>query len=285
GNMIRTLIKFGYSNDPRVRRAIDWLPKYHLEDGGWNCDHPENKVKHSSFMSTIEPLWAYSEIPRQKWTRKMKRSINDGAEFLLMHHVYKSDNHHWQETYPFFTKLHFPMYYFYDILHALRVLTKLGYGDDERIRSAVQLLLSEGRPGNGYLASPEKPRGGVLVLHAWWGLNDFFKSFANRLASQGFLALAADLHDGALATSVDGAKELQSKIANDRIKQIVLGAADYLRSDPSISGRKIGVVGFSMGAGWSLHLSTLKPETVGAVVVFYGTYPIDFSKAEASFLG
>jgi hypothetical protein len=38
-----------------------------------------------------------------------------------MHHVYKWDNHHWQETYPFFTKLHFPMYY-YDILHALRVL-------------------------------------------------------------------------------------------------------------------------------------------------------------------
>jgi len=153
------------------------------------------------------------------------------------------------------------------------------------LKSSMVEFKTEGRPGNGYLASPEKPRGGVLVLHAWWGLNDFFKSFANRLASQGFLALAADLHDGALATSVDGAKELQSKIANDRIKQIVLGAADYLRSDPSISGRKIGVVGFSMGAGWSLHLSTLKPETVGAVVVFYGTYPIDFSKAEASFLG
>ena len=49
---------------------------------------------------------------------------------------------------------------------------------------------AEGRPGTGYLASPEKPRAGVLVLHAWWGLNDFFKSFSNRLASQGYLALA-----------------------------------------------------------------------------------------------
>ena len=146
GNMIRTLIKLGYSNDKRVRKAVDWLPKGQLEDGGWNCDYPEKKVKHSSFMSTIEPLWAYSEIPRQQWTRKMKRSVDEAAEFLLMHHVYKSDNHHWQETYPFFTKLHFPMYYFYDILHALRVLTKLGYEDDERIRSAVQLLLSKRRP-------------------------------------------------------------------------------------------------------------------------------------------
>jgi hypothetical protein len=150
GNMIRTLIKFGYSDDKRVGKAIDWLPRDQLEDGGWNCDYPEKKVKHSSFMSTIEPLWAYSEIRRQKWTRRMKRSINDGAEFLLMHHVYKSDNHHWQETYPFFTKLHFPMYYFYDILHALRVLTTLGYGDDERIRSAVQLLLSKRRPDGAW---------------------------------------------------------------------------------------------------------------------------------------
>jgi hypothetical protein len=150
GNMIRTLLVFGYGEDRRVKKAIDWMPEPQLDDGGWNCDYPEKKVKHSSFMSTIEPLWAYSEIPRQKWTRKMKRSINDGAEFLLMHHVYKSDNHHWQETYPFFTKLHFPMYYFYDILHALRVLTKLGYQDDARIKSAVQLLLSKRRPDGAW---------------------------------------------------------------------------------------------------------------------------------------
>jgi hypothetical protein len=150
GNMIRTFIKFGYADDRRVQKAIDWMPEAQLEDGGWNCDHPEKKVKHSSFMSTIEPLWAYSEIPRRKWTRKMKRTIDSGAEFLLMHHVYKSDNHHWQETYPMFTKLHFPMYYFYDILHALRVLTKLGYGDDKRIRSAVQLLQSKRRPDGSW---------------------------------------------------------------------------------------------------------------------------------------
>jgi len=144
---------------------------------------------------------------------------------------------------------------------------------------------AEGGQGKGYLASPEKPRGAVLVLHAWWGLNDFFKSFANRLASQGFLALAPDLHDGALARTVAEAKELHSRIIDERVKKLVLGAEDYLQSLPSLSGQKIGVVGFSMGAAWSLLLSTLKPENVGAVVVFYGTYPIDFSKARASYLG
>jgi len=97
-------------------------------------------------MSTIEPLWAYSEIPRSKWTRRMKKSVENGAEFLLMHHLYKSESHHLRETNCSFTRLHFPMYYYYDVLHGLRVLTRLGYGDDERTRSAVHLLLSKRRP-------------------------------------------------------------------------------------------------------------------------------------------
>src|SRR5437016_3495126 len=153
------------------------------------------------------------------------------------------------------------------------------------LKSRMVEFKTEDGFGKGYLASPEKPRSGVLVLHAWWGLNDFFKSFANRLASQGFLVLAPDLHDGALARTVAEAKELHSKILDERVKKLVLGAADYLQSLPSLSGQKIGVVGFSMGAAWSLLLSTLKPENVGAVVVFYGTYPINFSKARASYLG
>lgn len=138
----------------------------------------------------------------------------------------------------------------------------------------------------GYLALPEKPRGGVLVLHAWWGLNDFFKGFCDRLASQGFLALAPDLYGGPVARSVGEAKALMSGFDEaSRAPPVVLGAIDYLRSGPSQSGRRIGVVGFSMGAAWALWLSTTRPEDVGAVVVFYGTYLLDFSKAKASFLG
>lgn len=154
GNMIRTLIVFGYGVDPRVRKALDWMPEHQLEDGGWNCNYPDRKVWHSSFMSTIEPLWAYSEIPRPKWTRRLKRSMERGAEFLLMHRLYKADHHDWRpidlwgET-P--TKFHFPMYYYYDVLHGLRVLSKLGYGDDERMRDAVYLALSKKTPGGKWL--------------------------------------------------------------------------------------------------------------------------------------
>src|SRR5437667_2177475 len=98
------------------------------------------------------------------------------------------------------------------------------------LKSRMVEFKVEGRPGNGYLSSPEKPRRGVLVLHAWWGLNDFFKGFANRLASQGLLALAPDLHDGAVATSVEGAKELRAKIADGMMKRIVLGSIESLRA-------------------------------------------------------
>ncbi len=155
GNMIRTLIVFGYGQDPRVKSAVGWMPEHQQEDGGWNCDYPHRSVRHSSFMSTIEPLWAYSEIPQSRWTRKMKRSVGRGAEFLLMHHIYKSDHHDWRPTELWgrehFTKFHFPMYYYYDALHGLRVLTKLGYGDDERVRDAVHLVLSKRTPEGKWL--------------------------------------------------------------------------------------------------------------------------------------
>ena len=149
GNMVRTLLVLGYGEDLRVRRAVNWMSEAQLEDGGWNCDYPEYqgvKVRHSSFMSTIEPLWAYSEIPRRMWTRKMKRSIERGAEFLLMHRMYKADHHEWMPMNQTFTTLHFPMYFFYDMLHGLRVLTKLGYGDSERMRDAAHLVMSKMRP-------------------------------------------------------------------------------------------------------------------------------------------
>ena len=149
GNMVRTLLVLEYDKDPLVRRAIDWMSGAQLEDGGWNCDYPQFegvKVRDSSFMSTIAPLWAYSEIPRQTWTRRMKRSIDRGAEFLLMHRLYKADHHEWMPMNQTFTTLHFPMYYYYDVLHGLRVLTKLGYGDDERMRDAAHLVLSKRRP-------------------------------------------------------------------------------------------------------------------------------------------
>ena len=160
GNMLRTMLVFGYADDPRVSKGLNWFPEFQFDDGGWNCDYPSYNPTHSSFMSTIEPLWAYSEVPRSRWTRRMKNSIERGAEFLLAHRVYKS-HHDWRPVQlrgmtkvfgdDIVMKFHFPMYYYYDALHGLRVLTKLGYQDDERISDAVHLLFSKMTPEGRWL--------------------------------------------------------------------------------------------------------------------------------------
>ncbi len=147
GNMARTLTLFGFSEDRRVRDMFEWLVKYQLPDGGWNCEPGpwQKEVFHSSFMSTIEPLWAFSELSAQKWPKGGREAVERACEFMLMHRLYKSDktgkiiDDSW-------TSLHFPLFYFYDILHGLRVLTQLGYGTDERTRDAVELLRSKRLP-------------------------------------------------------------------------------------------------------------------------------------------
>jgi len=160
GHLARTLLVLGYEDDPRLKKAIRWLPEQQFDDGGWNCDFPIYNPTHSSFMSTVHPLWAYSEIPRQMWSRSMKRSAEKGAEFLLKHRVYKS-HRDWRPVElrgldrafagTIVTQFHFPMYYYFDALHGLRVLTKLGYEDDERISDAVHLVLSKKTPDGRWL--------------------------------------------------------------------------------------------------------------------------------------
>jgi carboxymethylenebutenolidase len=54
-----------------------------------------------------------------------------------------------------------------------------------------------------YVALPDGGTGpGVIVLHAWWGLNDFFQRLCDRLAQEGFVAAAPDLYNGAVASTL-----------------------------------------------------------------------------------
>jgi hypothetical protein len=148
GNMTRTLAEFGFENDPRVREMFEWLVKYQRDDGGWNCDvegRDGKGIRHSSFMSTIEPLWAFSSLDPQKWPRGGREAVERGVEFMLMHRLFKSDKSG-KVIQPEWTELHFPLFYFYDILHGLRVVTALGFGRDERTEDAWELLLSKRLP-------------------------------------------------------------------------------------------------------------------------------------------
>jgi len=134
-----------------------------------------------------------------------------------------------------------------------------------------------------YLALPKSGQGaGVLVLHAWWGLNDFFKELCQRLAAAGFVALAPDLYHGQIAATVDQAKYLRSKMNRKGAAAEILAAAERLQA---LTARPIGVIGFSLGAYLALGLAVEQPEFIKAVTTFYGTRQIDYAPSRAAFQG
>lgn len=154
--------------------------------------------------------------------------------------------------------------------------------------SMGEWLPIEPRGNRAYLAVPEDGTGpGVLVLHAWWGLTPVFTDVCDRLASAGYVVLAPSLFPGgATATTIPEAEALRD--AHDEVavvEPIVQAAADRLRELPSATGESIGVIGFSLGAYWALHLSQAQPDEVSAVVVFYGTDDGDYDTAQAAYLG
>lgn len=147
--------------------------------------------------------------------------------------------------------------------------------------------LEAGDSNRSYLAVPEGGRGpGVLVLHAWWGLTSVFTDVCDRLAAEGFVALAPSLYPGGATTAaIDEAEALLNALDQESAEVTVLAAVDRLRELPALTGSEIGVVGFSMGAAWALHASVVRPEDIGAAVVVYGTWDQDFSAARAAYLG
>jgi carboxymethylenebutenolidase len=144
-----------------------------------------------------------------------------------------------------------------------------------------------GQSTAGYLALPSVPDApGVIVLHAWWGLNSIFKSLCDRLASEGFAAFAPDLNNGKVAKTIDGAKQLMRENEDAQRHPIVATAPDFLRSRSENRKGPLSVIGFSMGAAWALVLASERPEDIHKVVLFYGNYEgMDFSKIRANILG
>ena len=142
GNVCLALIRLGYENHDAVKKALQWLVKIQNVDGGWICPYwgAHKNDKHGCFMGTITPLDAFSEASNDINDADTKETIRQGAEFLLVHRLYKSDHHGFKVIDQRWLKICFPQF-FYDILRGLAVLTKLGYSNDERIDDALQIVL------------------------------------------------------------------------------------------------------------------------------------------------
>ena len=143
-------------------------------------------------------------------------------------------------------------------------------------------LDANGKSANAYVASPTESRAGILVLHAWWGLKPFFKQVCDQLAEHGYVAFAPDLYQDRIANTIEEAKALLEKRDFEFMSDTVQAAIKHLTT--LCAGRPIGVLGFSMGAAWSLVVAEHESD-VSAAVLFYGTGGEDFHRVKAKILG
>ncbi len=140
----------------------------------------------------------------------------------------------------------------------------------------------------GFLAVPPTGKGhGVLVLHAWWGLNDTMKAFCTRLAESGFVAFAPDLYHGRVADNIADAETLGNGLDSNQAqaKADIADATMFLNERAGQADRGLAVIGFSLGAYYALDLAATDPEHIRSVVIFYGTGGGDYGSSKAAYLG
>lgn len=144
---------------------------------------------------------------------------------------------------------------------------------------ALDLAVGAGT-AKAYVAKPAgKPKGAVLVLHEWWGLNDWVKHQADLLAKDGYLSLAVDLYKGKVATDPAAAGELMKNKDEAWGDQVEASGLAWLKSNAR--GAKIATVGWCMGGGESLNASIAGAKDVSATVIYYGLPVTDAEKLKA----
>lgn len=138
-----------------------------------------------------------------------------------------------------------------------------------------------------YTPAGKGPFPGVIVIHEYWGLNDWVKEQASKLADQGYESLAIDLYRGKVATTSEVAHELMRGVPEDRANRDLKAAFDFLASQPNVKKDRIGSIGWCMGGGYSLDVALDEP-TLAADVINYGHLVTDrdeINKIHAPILG
>ena len=141
-----------------------------------------------------------------------------------------------------------------------------------------------------YLSLPEgakAPLPAVLVIHEFWGLNEHIQHWADRLAANGYAALAVDLYGGKVATTREEAMALVKSVDAARATEVLKAAYDFLQKDERIRAEHTGSLGWCFGGAWSLRAAMALPD-LDAAVIYYGnpvTDPNELARIRAAVLG
>lgn len=143
--------------------------------------------------------------------------------------------------------------------------------------------------GKAYLSMPEGkgPFPGVVVIHEWWGLNAHVKHWADRLAADGYAALAVDMYGGEVAKTRDDAMRLMQSVDEKAGTAVIADALQFLKTHQGIKADRLAAIGWCFGGGWSLR-AALRFGDLDAAVVYYGrlkTDPAQLKAIKASVLG
>lgn len=175
-----------------------------------------------------------------------------------------------------------------------------GLVDEETFKALHELTDAEAPPLFGetvelagteaYLSLPEgasAPLPAVIVIHEWWGLNDHIRHWTDRLAADGYAALAIDLYGGQVATDSEGAMALMKGVDEAEALALLGAAHAFLADDPRIAAANQGVIGWCFGGGWALQ-DAIAHAQVDAAVIYYGrlvTDPARLASIDAPLLG
>ncbi|MDP4690298.1 MAG: dienelactone hydrolase family protein [Candidatus Nanopelagicales bacterium] len=122
---------------------------------------------------------------------------------------------------------------------------------------------------DAYLALPGTHRApGVIVIQEWWGLVPHIRTVCDRLAEEGFVALAPDLYRGAATTEPDEAHKLMMGLKVAQSASDLAAAADYLVRSGCLPADRVGAMGFCMGGGLALLAPTVSPH-IDCAMAFY----------------
>ncbi|HVT01757.1 MAG TPA: dienelactone hydrolase family protein [Thermoanaerobaculia bacterium] len=141
----------------------------------------------------------------------------------------------------------------------------------------------------GYLSVPagSGKHPAIIVIQEWWGVTDWIKGNADRFADAGYVALAPDLYRGKSTEDPAVAHELMRGLPEDRAVGDIKGAFALLAARPDVDKKRIGVIGWCMGGGYSLALATVEPR-LAACVINYGrlvTDPATIARIRSPMLG
>jgi carboxymethylenebutenolidase len=122
----------------------------------------------------------------------------------------------------------------------------------------------------GYLAVPDGERGpATIVMQEWWGLDEHIRSICDRLASEGFFALAPDLYRGETTAQPSEAQQKMMAMSMGQAEHDMCGAAEFLSSQPGVEGHGVASIGFCLGGGLSVWAAATCPQITAAVTYYY----------------